>query len=136
MAVATRLDLDTFDEQGFLVVDNVFDPVADLDPVVAEYEALLDTLTEGWLAEGKLPSTFRDLPFAKRFGRVLQEAPRELNVMSYFDISLPFEGVRADTPIHHGPETFGLLTNPRLLDVVEQVIGGEIFSFPFQHTRI
>jgi phytanoyl-CoA hydroxylase len=49
---------------------------------------------------------------------------------------LPFEGVREETPIHLGPETFGLLRNPRLLDVVEQVIGGEIYSNPIQHTRI
>ena len=136
MAIATRIDLDRFEEQGFLVVENVLDPERDLDPVVAEYEALLDELTDGWQAEGKLSSTFRDLPFPQRFGRVLNEAPRDLNVMSYFDISLPFEGVREDTPIHLGPQTFGLLTNPRLLDVVEQVIGGEIYSNPIQHTRI
>jgi len=136
MAIATRIDLDTFDEQGFLVVDGVLDPERDLDPVVAEYEALLDRLAAGWHAAGKLPSTFGELPFAQRFGRVLNEAPRDLNVMSHFDISLPFEGVTEATPIHLGPRTFGLLTNPKLLDVVEQIIGGEIFSNPIQHTRI
>lgn len=136
MAIATRIDLDTFNEQGFLVIDGALDPERDLDPVVAEYEALLDRLVEGWHAEGKLPSTFRELPFAQRFGRVLNEAPRDLNVMAHFDISLPFEGVTEATPIHLGPTTFGLLSNPKLLDVVEQVIGGEIYSNPIQHTRI
>jgi len=136
MAVATRVDIDRFLDQGYLVVEDVFDPVADIDPVVREYEALLDSLTERWVASGQLSSTFRELPFAQRFARVLKEAPRELNVMGHFDISLPFEGVTEATPIHLGPETFGLLTNPRLLDVVEQVIGGEIYSNPIQHTRI
>jgi phytanoyl-CoA hydroxylase len=136
MAVATRVDLETFNKQGFLVVENVFDPERHLDPVVAEYEALLDNLAERWHAEGTLRSTFRELPFAQRFARILNEAPRELNVMSYFDISLPFEGVREETPIHLGRETFGLLANPALLDVVEQIIGGEIYSNPIQHTRI
>jgi phytanoyl-CoA hydroxylase len=136
MAIATRIDVDAFNEQGYLVVEDVFDPILDLDPVVAEYAALLDELTARWHAEGKLPSTFSDLPFAQRFGRVLNEAPVDLNVMSHFDISLPFEGVREDTPIHLGPQTFGLLRNERLLDVVEQVIGGEIYSNPIQHTRI
>jgi phytanoyl-CoA hydroxylase len=136
MAIATRIDIDTFEQQGFLVVENVLDPERDLDPVVAEYEALLDDLTERWHAEGKLASTFRELPFAQRFARVLNEAPRDLNVMSHFDISLPFEGVTEQTPIHLGRETFGLLKNPRLLDVVEQFIGGEIYSNPIQHTRI
>jgi phytanoyl-CoA hydroxylase len=136
MAVATRVDLETFEEQGFLVVDNVLDPETDLDPVVREYETLLDQLTERWHADGLIASTFSELPFAERFARVLSAAPRELNVMSHFDISLPFEGVKETTPIHLGPETFGLLTNSKLLDVVEQVIGGEIFSNPIQHTRI
>jgi phytanoyl-CoA hydroxylase len=136
MAIATRIDLDTFDQQGFLVVENVLDPERDLDPVVTEYEALLDHLVDGWHAAGQLPSTFGDLPFAERFGRVLNAAPRELNVMAHFDISLPFEGVTEATPIHLGPQTFGLLSNPRLLDVVEQVVGGEIYSNPIQHTRI
>jgi phytanoyl-CoA hydroxylase len=136
MAIATRIDLDTFNEQGFLVVDGVLDPERDLDPVVAEYAALLDTLASGWYADGKLPSTFGDLPFAQRFGRVLSEASRDLNVMAHFDISLPFEGVTEQTPMHLGPRTFGLLGNPRLLDVVEQCIGGEIYSNPIQHTRI
>jgi ectoine hydroxylase-related dioxygenase (phytanoyl-CoA dioxygenase family) len=31
---------------------------------------------------------------------------------------------------------FRLLTNPRLLDVVESVIGPEVFSSPVQHTRM
>jgi phytanoyl-CoA hydroxylase len=136
MAIATRIDLDTFNRQGFLVVEHALHPERDLDPVVAEYEALLDTLTAQWHAEGQLPSTFRDLPFAQRFARVLHAAPRELNVMSHFDISLPFEGVTEQTPIHLGPETFGLLSNPNLLDLVEQFIGSEIFSNPIQHTRI
>src|SRR6267142_2757371 len=100
MAIATRVDIDTFEAQGYLVVENVFDPERDLDPVVNEYEAVLDDLTARWHADGNLPSTFRELPFAQRFGRVLNEAPRELNVMSHFDISLPFEGVTEDTPIH------------------------------------
>jgi hypothetical protein len=136
MAIATRVDVDKFEQQGYLIIENVLDPKEDLDPVVAEYEALLDRLVERWHGEGKLPSSYADLPFAQRFARVIAEAPTDLNVMSYFDISLPFKGVRPDTPIHLGPKTFGLLSNPRLLDVVEQVVGSEIYSNPIQHTRI
>src|SRR6266545_4787234 len=98
MAIARLVDIDKFNEQGFLIVDDVLDPVLDLDPVVREYEVLLDSLTERWSASGALPESFRDLPFAQRFGRVLNEAPADLNVMQHFDISLPFSGVRLDTP--------------------------------------
>jgi hypothetical protein len=86
MAVATRVDLDRFIDQGFLVVEDVLDPATDIDPVVAEYEDLLDQLTERWVAAGRLPSTYRELPFARRFARVLNEAPRDLIVMGHFDI--------------------------------------------------
>jgi hypothetical protein len=136
MAIATRVDLDRFQEQGYLIVENALDPAVDLDPVVAEYSALLDGLAERWCATGLIPSTFSDLPFTERFARIVAAAPRELNVMSSFDISLPFDGVTEETPIHLGPATFGLLRNRRLLDLVEQFIGGEIFSNPIQHTRI
>ncbi len=136
MPSATGIDITTFHEQGYLVVDDVLDPKHDLDPVVAEYATLLDELTQRWHADGALPSTFRHLPFAQRFARVLTAAPRDLNVMAYFDISLPFAGVTEHTPIHLGPATFELLRSPRLLDLVEQFVGGEIFSNPIQHTRI
>ena len=135
MAVANRVDLDLFEAQGYVVVEGVLDPVEDLDPVVAEYETLLDELAARWHAEGKLPSTFADLPFPRRFARVLQEAT-DVNVMSHFDISLPFKGVTEETPIHLGPAVFGLLRNERLLDAVEQLVGPEIYSNPIQHTRI
>jgi ectoine hydroxylase-related dioxygenase (phytanoyl-CoA dioxygenase family) len=136
MAVATRVDLDAFNEQGFLIVEDALDPETDLDPVIREYEQLLDQLIERWHAQGLLPRTYRELPFAQRFARVVNDAPQDLNVMGHFDISLPFEGVTETTPIHLGAATFGLLANPRLLDLVEQFIGGEIFSNPIQHTRI
>ena len=37
MTIATRIDIETFNEQGYLVVENVLDPEHDLDPVVAEF---------------------------------------------------------------------------------------------------
>lgn len=135
MAIANRVDMELFEAQGYIVVEGVLDPATDLDPVVGEYEQLLDDLAARWHAEGKLPSTFAELPFPLRFARVLQEA-KDVNVMSYFDISLPFKGVTPEQPIHLGPRAFGLLTNPRLLDVVEQFVGPEIYSNPIQHTRI
>jgi hypothetical protein len=66
MTISTRVNIDAFVEQGFLIVDDVLDPERDLDPVVTEYEALLDKLTAGWQADGRLPATFRELPFAQR----------------------------------------------------------------------
>jgi phytanoyl-CoA hydroxylase len=136
MAVAGRVDVDRFYEQGYLIVEDVLDPAEDLDPVVREYEGVLDSLCERWVADGTIRSAHRDLPFAQRFAVVLNEAGPDAKMMSYFDIALPFSGVTEQTPIHLGPAVFSLLTNPKLLDVVEQFVGPEIYSNPIQHTRI
>lgn len=134
MAVSTRVDLDRFAEEGYLIVEDVLDPAQDLDPVVKEYERVLDELAARLHADGKLPSTYADEPFGHRLTRILNES--DVDYMRYFDIALPFKGVTEDTPIHLGPEAFRLLTNPRLLDVVEQFVGPEVYSNPIQHTRI
>src|SRR5215210_7088973 len=134
MAVSTRVDVNRFAEQGYLVVEGVLDPAEDLDPVVREYERVLDELTARLHAEGKLPSTYADEPFGHRLTRILNES--DVDYMRHFDIALPFKGVTEDTPMHLGPEVFRLLTNPRLLDAVEQIVGPELYSNPIQHTRI
>jgi phytanoyl-CoA hydroxylase len=134
MAIVARIDLERFQAEGYLVVPGVLDPVEDLDPVVREYEALLDDLCGRLHAEGKLPSVYRDLPFGHRLTRVLNEADTDYS--RHFDIALPLSGVTEQTPMHLGPAVFGLLTNPRLLDAVEQIVGPEIYSNPIQHVRI
>jgi phytanoyl-CoA hydroxylase len=135
MAVAQRVDMERFAAEGYIVLEGLLDPREDLDPVRAEYEELLDRLARRWHAEGNLPATHADLPFAQRFARVLRDATN-VDVMQHFDFALPFKGIRPDTPIHVGPEVFRLLTNSRLLDAVEEVVGPEIYSNPIQHVRI
>src|SRR5207248_1170121 len=46
MTVASpiRVDREAFERDGYVVIENVFDPAPDLDPVVQEYAAQLDEL--------------------------------------------------------------------------------------------
>ena len=106
----------------------------DIEPVIAEYEALLDELSERWRREGMLASSYRDLPLIQRWPKILSEVG--ISKYQCFDISLPLGGITPETPIHLGPATFNLLTSPRLLDIVEQFMGPEIYSNPIQHVRI
>ena len=122
-----------FEEQGFLVVEDVLDPARDFAPIMDEYRAILDGIADTLYAEGAISSRYEDLPFAERLTEICAESKRELS--QHFDFSLPQRGVKYDTPIYTGPAMFRLLTNPRLLDVVESVIGPEIYSCPVQHTR-
>jgi len=134
MAVLTRAQLQQFADEGYLVVENVVDPERDFAPVMAEYRALLDTIARDLYAEGAISSLYEDLPFAARLTEICAESGRVLS--QYFDFSLPQSGVKPDTPIHTGPAMFRLLTSANMLDLVESVIGPEIFSCPVQHTRM
>ena len=136
MSISTpvRVDVDRFNSEGYLVVEDVLDVDRDIQPVVTEYMDLLEDLVGRWRADGLLSSTYAELPFPQRLAHVLQE----MGPTGYqpFDISLPFTGVTETTPMHLGPATFNLLANPRLLDAVEQIVGAEILSNPIQHVRI
>ena len=126
--------LTDFERDGYVVVRDLFDFHADLQPVIDEYEGLLSHLAAGWVADGRLASTYEDLPFGPRLLKIVQEAHVSYDL--HFDISLPQADISDGTPMHHGPAVFDLLRNPKLLDVVEQFVGGEIYSNPVQHTRV
>jgi hypothetical protein len=130
----TQAQIDHFHEQGYLAVQGVLDETLDLEPVRREYGELFDQLCAGWQAEGLLANTYAHLPFEQKLLRVFQDTGRDY--CQHFDIGLPLNGVTADTPFHVGPAVFNLLTSPRLLDVVEDLIGPEIYSNPVQHVRI
>ena len=134
MASLTQDQLSYFEEFGFLPVENVFNPEEVTDPVIEEYHTVLDSLAEELFKEGKISSKFQELTFGKRLTRIMQET--EDTNAQYFDFSLPFAGVTKDTPCWFGPAVFKALVNEQILDVVESVIGPEIYSNPVQHVRI
>ena len=133
-SVITSEMITQFESQGYLVVENLFDVDRDLQPVITDYAATLETLVTQLLAESKLHRSYAELPFGKRLIQILQET--KLNWVQYFDISLPQSQVAADTPIHTSESVFNLITHPRLLDAAEIFVGPEIYSNPIQHTRI
>ncbi len=120
----TDTEINHFNTHGFLVVENVLDDAV-LDPVREEYGALLDSLCAGWGIAG---DSFEDkLAAAYRAGH---------DWFQPMDISLPGDRITAETPMHFGPAVFDMITAPRLLDMVECLIGPEITSNPIQHVRI
>ena len=133
-SLITPVMLAQFKDEGYLVVDGLFDVETDLAAVVADYAATLDLLADEWLAAGLLKDNFRGMPFGQRLIRIMQASG--VNWGQPFDISLPQTQVYPDTPIHTSEPVFKLLRHPRLLDAVEQFVGPEIYSNPIQHTRI
>jgi phytanoyl-CoA hydroxylase len=123
-----------FEEEGYLVVEQLFDPVADLDPIIEEYKGVLERLAHDLYEKGEITSLFEELPFGERLIRIYQESGKVH--AQYFDFSLPQGNVKLDTPMWVGPAVFSALSNPRLLDAVESIIGPEVYSNPVQHVRI
>jgi phytanoyl-CoA hydroxylase len=123
-----------FEEQGYLVVEQLFDPVADLDPIIEEYKGVLERLAHDLYEKGEITSLYDDLPFGERLIRIYQESGKVH--AQYFDFSLPQGNVKFDTPMWVGRAVFNAMSNPRLLDAVESIIGPEIYSNPVQHVRI
>lgn len=127
--------LESFDRDGFLVVEDAIDIEAYLDPMIEEFTAVLEYLVRDLRKQGRLSSAYADLPFNERLTRVYEEIGTE--VAQHFDFSLPFKRqTRPDEPCHFGPRVFAMLRNPSILDKIESVIGGEILSNPVQHLRV
>ena len=49
----TDAQVELFNTQGFLVIENVLDEDTVLRPLKAEYNARLDQLMHAWVAEGR-----------------------------------------------------------------------------------
>jgi phytanoyl-CoA hydroxylase len=134
MATLTTDQIKQLETDGYLLVKGALDPEIDILPVEREFAALLDQVTNDLYRAGKISDLHADLPFEERFIAVAGEAPEP--IMRHFDIALPNGGFDSDTPINCGPAVFDFLRSPRILDLVEPLIGSEIFCNPVQHTRI
>ena len=100
MVTASRTIKQEFDRQGFVKVEGVLDPKSVLDPIIEEYHGVLDRLANELFADGKISSPFSELAFDERLIKIYQESGQAHN--QYFDFSLPFSGVKPDTPFWAG----------------------------------
>lgn len=129
----TSRQIEQFADDGYLVVEDVLDQQTVLDPVRAEYGAILDQLYEAWWQEGAVDTAPDGLGFEEKIRLAYVQGRDWFQPM---DISLPGGRITPDTPMHFGPAVFGMLNTPRLLDLVADLIGPEITSTPIQHVRI
>lgn len=127
----TQPQIDQFFTRGYLVVEDLLDS-ARLSAIRAEYASLLDGIYADWQAAGRIgPPVHDDFQ-----GKLLTAYRAGLDWFQPMDISLPNEQVTPDTPFHFGPAVFDMVTAPRILDIMEQLLGPEISSNPIQHVRI
>ena len=75
--------------------------------------------------------------FSERYIEAIQQIDDMYAIYQHLDICLPMvKDLDHSHTMNAAPEVFRLLTKPLLLDIVESVIGPEIYSNPVQHTRI
>ena len=134
MSRLDRASVQKFEDEGYLVVEDLLDEAGDIRPLVAEYEALLERKATQWFCEGRLAESYGELDFGQRLTQVIRELGDAC--FYHFEISLPFDKIADDTPIHLGPAAFNLLRSPRVLDAVQSLVGPEIYCHPAHHVRI
>ena len=96
MAVISQQQLDHFQEEGYLLVRGLLDVQEVIEPVVREYEGVLDSLARELHEAGQIQSAYADLPFAERLIKVYGESGKVHQ--QYFDFSLPVRGVQHASP--------------------------------------
>ena len=136
-----------FNHDGYLVIENLLNWQNDILPLVFEYQKLIDALAEIFLIEAKgvdksqldsLLGNYPELDFPDRFatligasgGRALHHLDPVLNIYS------PDYQYRRDLPSAQIPPLFDFVRHTKLLDVIEELIGSEVYASPIYHLNI
>lgn len=128
----TAAQIDQFNHEGYLVVEDLIDRDT-LAALHGEYSDLIDRLYDRWHAEGLVPKADAAMGMWDKLDVAVRGG---FDWYQPLDISLPHADISETTPMHHGPAVFRMATHPKILDLVECLLGPEIVSNPIQHVRI
>ena len=74
MGHLSQQQIEQFQKEGYLIVEDLFDPAADIDPIIEEYKSVLDNLSNELYANHEISSTYADLPFGQRLIEIYKES--------------------------------------------------------------
>lgn len=118
----TREQVALYDEQGYLVLPRLLD-ARDLEPVKRAMSDKVSMIADDLFESGLIRDRRGNSPFETRLAEL-------------------FENLTDSDFLHYGrswrdrlPGYYQLMSNPKILDVVESLIGGEIFSNPVYNVR-
>ena len=109
-----------FLSEGYLIATNVFEP-KDLEPIRSSLESEIDLVVEQLAADGNISETYDDASFDQRLGFIYNDSPENGTV-----ILQHLEGMRGGG--YQGRSMFDLITHPKLLNVVSDLVGPEIVA--------
>jgi phytanoyl-CoA hydroxylase len=118
----SKEQIDFYKEEGYLIIPNLLNE-ADMAPAKAAMNYKVSMIADELLRDGLITDKLENAPFNKRLAELLKDLSAEdfLNYgRSWRD---RYEGY------------FHLMSNPKILDAVESLIGSELFSNPVYNTR-
>lgn len=123
-----------FTDLGYLVVPGVV-PERVGEDVLRDCAEIADGLTRDAISNGIAPPELADAPMDRQVVELTKRSGRV--VSQHFDISFPVRGpLNETTPINLRESMFQFLVCEPLLDVVEEIVGPEVFCNPVQHLRM
>jgi phytanoyl-CoA hydroxylase len=109
-------------QEGYLVLPDLLDE-HDLEPIKWALSDKVDEIASEMTRAGKLSESYADEPFKTRLARMF-EAKSDADFLEFG---------RSWRDRH--PGYFHFMSNPKILDAVESLIGSEIFANPVYNTR-
>ncbi len=116
----TRDEQAAFQRDGYVVKTGVFDAAARA-PIAQAITDLINREARQLQAEGRLVDIFSETPFETRLARILATNPEAGKAIYAAILGKGGGGFR-------GPQMFGMLTHPPLLDCITALIGPEIIG--------
>lgn len=101
-----------FAEQGYLVVKTALH-AEDFAPLIAVISQVVDTRARELYNTGTIPDVYDGMPFERRWHAILRDCGRENEVFGWHTLVF-------------SEALFNLITHPKVLDVVETLIGSDI----------
>lgn len=122
-----------FKNEGLLVVEDVLSST-ETDAVLKDYEHRLDEVAALYQDRGLIDDPMVTSSFAERYTALAGKVP---GFFEHLDITLPLVlEMPEDAPYYASPAVFDIITNEKILDIAESILGPEISSNPAQHVRI
>ena len=118
----SRDEVEFYAREGYLVLHHLLDET-DLEPIKRALSDKVDEIAAKMVKAGKLKETFTDEPFKTRLARMFEDKS---------DVEF-LEFGRSWRDRH--PGYFLFMSNSKILDAVESLIGSEIFANPVYNSR-
>ena len=118
----TEEQLQFYDTEGYLVIPNLLTE-EELEPAKRAMKHRVDIIAEQLMRDGLIVDKLESRPFNRRLAELFNNL-REEDFLKYG---------RSWRDRHEG--YYHLMSNPKIIDAVESLIGGEIFSNPVYNTR-